>query len=69
MSRPCAPSACPSAKAAGTVGDTACVGGLDIGSKSSTCMEAALTYAASAGEVSKPKPHAVLRAFAPWSLA
>jgi hypothetical protein len=42
MSRPLLPSASPSANATGTVGETACVGGLDIGSKSSTCIDAAL---------------------------
>jgi len=43
-----------SAKAAGNVGDTACVGGFDIGSKSSTCIEAALQKAADCGAVLKP---------------
>ena len=46
MSRP--PSRCvsASAKATGTVGETACVGGLHIGSKSSTCVATELMYAA-----------------------
>ena len=64
---PYSPWASASAKATGTVGDTECVGGLHIGSKSSICVAMPLTSAAYTGEVLKPWPHTVERGRAPYS--
>ena len=66
-SRPSARSVSASANAAGTVGDTACVGGLDIGSKSSTCIEIALRYAAFCAVVLKSKPHTAASSLQPMA--
>src|SRR5258706_7017053 len=45
--------------ATGTVGETACVDGSDIGWNSTTCIDTELAYAALAGVVLKPNPHTV----------
>ena len=62
ISRPLAPLSSASANATGTVGDTECVGGLHIGSKSSTCVAIALRFAAWTTERFKARaPYARLR--------